>query len=348
MPVDKFGQMPQMGDSSVKVEGASVAYINSNFVRKGQSINLGGNQKITNSADAVADSDLPNLGQVTALTDTKLSTAGGAMTGGINMQGQRIVGLPWPIHPDEAVRWSYLYYVVEQAGYANFLHNGTRPMTGDLNLNNHKVTQSADGTEGSDLVNLRQLTAMADSKLDKVVSEDFDMQGHKITNAADPTQAQDLVSKQYCDSKLSLNEDDVLDMRGRRIINLGNANGDDDVIGYNFCHRTFLPRIGGAIWGNLVFNNHRIMLLADPIAPDHGVNKQTLDARLRDAILCDGTTQPSADLDFNAQKITNLGPPTEDSDASTKAYTDTKLSIQNGVLDMQGCLLYTSPSPRDA
>ena len=47
MPVDKFGRSPKTGRNVTNVSGVSHEYVNSNFLRKGQAIDMSG-QSIVN------------------------------------------------------------------------------------------------------------------------------------------------------------------------------------------------------------------------------------------------------------------------------------------------------------
>ena len=47
MPVDKFGRSPEMGQNVTNVVRVSYEYLNSNFLRKGQAIDMSG-QSIVN------------------------------------------------------------------------------------------------------------------------------------------------------------------------------------------------------------------------------------------------------------------------------------------------------------
>jgi len=47
MPVDKFGQSPKTGQNVTNVSGVSHEYVNSNFLRKGQAIDMSG-QNVVN------------------------------------------------------------------------------------------------------------------------------------------------------------------------------------------------------------------------------------------------------------------------------------------------------------
>jgi len=47
MPADKFGRSPKTGQNVANVNGVSHEYMNSNFLRKGQAIDMSG-QNIVN------------------------------------------------------------------------------------------------------------------------------------------------------------------------------------------------------------------------------------------------------------------------------------------------------------
>jgi len=42
MPVDKFGRTPKASQNVTNVSGVSLGYLNNNFLQKGQSINMSG------------------------------------------------------------------------------------------------------------------------------------------------------------------------------------------------------------------------------------------------------------------------------------------------------------------
>jgi len=56
MPVDKFGRSPKTGQNVTNVSGVSYEYVNSNFLRKGQAIDVYG-QSIVNLGKAQGPKD---------------------------------------------------------------------------------------------------------------------------------------------------------------------------------------------------------------------------------------------------------------------------------------------------
>jgi len=92
---------------------------------------------------------------------------------------------------------------------------------------------------------------------------------------------------------------------------------------------------------DLPMNDHKIVRLADATAPADGVNKRTLDAAVnslrsenerlilatneninRKVMFLDGTSMPENHQNYNGKRITNLGAPVEDIDATTKGFID--------------------------
>ena len=93
------------------------------------------------------------------------------------------------------------------------------------------------------------------------------------------------------------------------------------------------------IVSDIQMNHHKVVGLADAVAPTDGVNKKVLDAAVNSlrseneqlilatneninqrVMFLDGTSLPEADMNFNGKKITNLGQPVEPDDAATKRF----------------------------
>ena len=90
---------------------------------------------------------------------------------------------------------------------------------------------------------------------------------------------------------------------------------------------------------DLQMSDHKLVGLADAVAPTDGVNKKILEAAVnflrsenerlilttneninRKVMFLDGTSLPEANMNFNGQKITNLGQSVEPNDAATKGF----------------------------
>jgi hypothetical protein len=83
-------------------------------------------------------------------------------------------------------------------------------------------------------------------------------------------------------------------------------------------------------------------------ADRHDQEDDNFASGLTNAITKDGQTQPTANIPMNGNRITNLGTPTVDTDAVTKAYADTPKPFTTGATisgaDINGRLNFTSPT----
>lgn len=124
------------------------------IVNPGQ-INLNmDNHRITNLADGSSAQDAINKRQF----DTKLSLAGGAMTGNLAMNDHKITRVSNGTNSGDAVNQGQLNTKLSLSG-------GT--MTGNIAMNNRKITGLANGTATSDAVNNEQLSQL-ESKIGKL------------------------------------------------------------------------------------------------------------------------------------------------------------------------------------
>jgi hypothetical protein len=81
-------------------------------------------------------------------------------------------------------------------------------------------------------------------------------------------------------------------------------------------------------------------------ADRHDQNDDDTAAGLTNCLTRDGQTQPTGNLPMNSKKIVNLGPPTADTDAATKAYVDAVKTFKTGLVisgaDVNGQLNFSS------
>ena len=95
--------------------------------------------------------------------------------------------------------------------------------------------------------------------------------------------------------------------------------------------------------------------MADAVTPTDGVNKKILDAAVnslrseneqlilatnenihRKVMFLDGTSLPEANMNFNGQKITNLGQPVEPDDVATKRFVGNILRKRTFYVNLEG------------
>ena len=134
-----------------------------------------------------------------------------AMTGDLNMGAKKITNLADPVDPQDAITKKYLEeHGSSEVDDTNYMFvDGSKSMTGDLNMDNHKAINLADPVDPQDVVNYRTLIQAINSlEVDisntylalngsKAMTGNLDMGTKKIINLADPVNDQDAVTKKY-------------------------------------------------------------------------------------------------------------------------------------------------------
>jgi len=213
MTVDKFGRSPKTGQNVTIVSGVSHEYVNSNFLRKGQAIDMSG-QSIVNlgksrgSQDAVRrkyvnerffkKGDPINMNQKAIKNVLPPTEEGDAATKGyvdsksagesdLNVNGNSIRHInPFPIHEDEEVSKQWIENIF-------------------LNRYSPALTMSRDSNMGGRFVSYLRL----------------------------PEQNHHAATKGYADTKLSRSGGDMqgdIRMGGNRISHLGEPEQDNDAV----------------------------------------------------------------------------------------------------------------------
>ena len=181
------------------------------------------------------------------------------------------------------------------------LVDGSTHMTGDLDLRgndiikvgeidmNRKLIINMDTDENQDLcaVNMSTLKNVVDDAFEK----DIDLQdNYNVKN-----------SKQQSFADLSLNY--------------------DNLVSYNDVENIFLSRKKTfSMETALDMGNNTIFNVKNPTVADQGANKRYVDSLHSHSLLTDGSNKPTADIDFNRKRITNLSDPVDNQDVATKAY----------------------------
>ena len=196
------------------------------------------------------------------------------------------------------------------------LVDGSTHMTGDLDLRgnniilpgeidmNRKLITNMDTDENQDLcaVNMTTLKKVVDEAFEK----DIDLQdNYNVKN-----------SKQQSFADLSLNY--------------------DNLVSYNDVENIFLSRKKTfSMETALDMGNNTIFNVKNPTVADQGANKRYVDSLHSHTLLTDGTNKPTANIDFNRKRITNLSDPVGNQDAATKEYVKNQKTETTQYVDVE-------------
>ena len=83
--------------------------------------------------------------------------------GDFDIDGKRLIEVAAPIHKNDAATKEYVDNNLPAIDLSPYLkRDGRTSMTGDLNMNNHKISDLEDATDDNDAVSLKQLKKMTD------------------------------------------------------------------------------------------------------------------------------------------------------------------------------------------
>ena len=232
-------------------EPATKQYADSTFLdrggNRGMIANLVmNNYRIKRVADPTSSTDATTKRYVDNLASTTLNTATSSRN--IDMQNKfRITNLQTPVDPHEPPTKSYVDNTFLE-------RDGSYPMTGNLNMGNHKITGLRAPTVSSDATSKKYVDdsiTNASPDLSDYLEKDgsvtmtgnLNMGSKKIVNLAEPTSNTDAATKKYVDDNSG-----------------GGGSGD------------FKKDGSVAMTGNLNMGSNRIVSLADPINPSDVTN----------------------------------------------------------------------------
>ena len=206
------------------------------------------NKEYVDDQDAKQDIAINDLSSRKAdKSEVLLRNGSQNMTGNLSMNGNRIFSLPIPTGAQQPVTKSYFesqIASIPQPDLSLYLEvDGSRAMTGDLNMNDNKITDlvTQDDVPITDYPNYVKDSKMAVNKLYvnenflKLKGDDYDLKGKRIKNTepygVNTFDTNDLVSKAFVQAEISKLPTDVLKLDGSRAMTGSLQMGDNAITG---------------------------------------------------------------------------------------------------------------------
>ena len=242
------------------VSGVSHEYMNSNFLPKGQAIDMSG-QSIVNLGSSQGPKDPMRKKYVNENFFKKGNL--------IDMNQKAIKNVLPPTEEGDAATKGY----VDSKSVGEI----------DLNMNQHSIRNTNSNPQNEDEVVPKQW--IEEIFLNRynpasTVAKDLNMDGHHVPYLRAPEQIHHAVTKGYADTKLLLLVGDMqgdIGMGGNRIKHLGEPLHDNDALFLSSANDYYLIR-DGANWmrPDLSLGGRRIGGVANPQTDQDGVNLRTL------------------------------------------------------------------------
>jgi len=173
MTVDKFGQSPKTGQNVTNVSGVSQEYFNSNFLQKGQAIDMSGqsivnlgspqvpmeavrmkyvNKKFFKRGDPIDMENYPIKNVLSPTEEGDAATKGyvdskSAGESDLDMQGHLVKNVRWPEEDHDLVNRAYVYLA---AGKRLPIEGGT--IQGDIGMGEHRIRNTNSNPQNEDEV----------------------------------------------------------------------------------------------------------------------------------------------------------------------------------------------------
>ena len=242
----------------------------------------------------------------------------------IDMKSQySITKLKTPTNNDDAANKKYVDD--SKVDGSVFLKlDGTRAMTGDVNMNNKKIKNLSSPTANSDAANKKYVD---DSKVDGSVFLKLDGTRPMTGN---------------------------LNMNNKRIFNIPNPTGPQQPLPLSYGDLAYLHVDGSNMMtNNMNMNNKKIINLQAPTNNTDAATKKYVDDKstnpqdLSPFLKKDGSDSMTGNLNMIGHKIINLEDPASDNDAANKKYVDDHLhqtQVQPSHYKDEFSYLMSSPS----
>ena len=243
------------------MSGVSHEYLNNNFLRKGQAIDMS-MQNILNLCSPRDPMDAVRKKYV----NENFFKRGDP----IDMNQKAMINVLSPVDEGDAVNNSYV--------------DSKRLGESDLNMNGNSIRSVIPIPTHEDEVVPKQW--IENNFLNRynpasTMARDLNMDGHQVTYLKAPKQNPHASTKAYADTKLALLGGDMqggIGMAGNRISHLGEPKQNNDAVRLSFANEYFLRR-DGSYWmrNDLSLSGHRVTGIANPQADQDGMNNRTPD-----------------------------------------------------------------------
>lgn len=234
-----------------------------------------------------------------SIANRKVSKSGDTMSGNLNMDGNRITGIPRPSAGGDAVAKQDMdSYVAQQI--ANKVSKAGDTMSGDLDMTNHKITNVATPTTNGDGVNKQYV----DNSMSSKVSKSGDTMGGELNIA---------------EGGLTVDIGDGI----FRVVYNGNILFEINNPYYSDTLNAWVGRLNGHM-----FVGADKIQVQNPTTNQGVVNKQYVDSNTSNKLLLSGGTM-SGNIDMDMHTITNVLTPTSSSSqyqVANKEYVDSHSS----------------------
>jgi len=245
MPVDKFGRSLTTGQNVTNVSGISHEYVNSNFLRKGQAIDMSG-QSIVN----IGSPQGPMVAVRKKYVNEKFFKRGNP----IDME-------------NDPIKTYCLQLKKATKGYVDSKSVGES----DLDINGNSVRHTNPTPIHEDEVVLKQWIEnnfLSRNSPASAMARNLNIDGHNISYLRAPEQNHHTATKGYADAKLSLLGGSMqggIGMAGNRISYLGEPEQSNDAVRLSYGNEFYLKR-DGTNWmrGSLHAGGFQVIRVGDP------------------------------------------------------------------------------------
>ena len=261
-------------------------------------------------ADEISEPDSP---VITELDKKFLPLTGGALTGALTLSGD-------PTENAQAATKEYVDSKVASAGSGDFMASGVVPMTGNLNMNSHKIIAVSDPTESNDGANKQYV----DTAVDEL--------GSSLNNL-------------YLSTNGGVMKGDI-DMDKSEIINCDKYwltdPPDGENVGYLIKILTESGEpcpailVASGTFPSMGFGSTPL-IVGTPTYAKHAATKQYVDSKIASAgggdFMASGAVPMTGDLNMDNHKIIAVSDPTEATDGANKHYVDS--AVTSGIAGAQ-------------